>query len=382
MDFVLSAQQQALRNRIIHFCRAALNDGVIDRDRHGVFAHELWRQCAAVGLLGLLAPREYGGLGLDAVSTVAALDAFGYGCLDAGLTFAVGAHLLTAVVPIMQYGTAAQQRRYLPGLCDGSLIGINAMTEPETGSDAFALATTAVPDGDGYCLNGSKRLISNIPAADVIIIYALTDAAKGYYGGTTAFLLEKGTAGYTPAPAYETMGLRTSQLGELQLTNVHVNHEAILGGLGGGAQVFTSTMDWERACLPALHVGSMERLIEQSIAYARSRQQFGQSIGKFQAVSHKIAEMKVRLDAARLLTYKAASGLGQSRAVALEASIAKVFVTEAYVQTALDTVQIHGGMGYLTANHVERAVRDAVASTLYSGTSEMQKNIIARWMGL
>src|SRR5262249_54112501 len=181
---------------------------------------------------------------------------------------------------------------------------------------------------------------------------------------------------------FEKMGLRTSPLGELVFDDVYVSESAVLGGLGSGSNFFTSTMDWGRICLFASHVGTMERLLETSLAYARTRTQFGQAIGKFQAVSHRIADMKVRLEAARMLTYRAAWRLGRVKSASLDAAMAKLFVSESLVKTALDTVQIHGGYGYMADYEVERVLRDAVARTIYSGTSEMQRNIIGRWLGL
>lgn len=256
------------------------------------------------------------------------------------------------------------------------------MTEPGSGSDAFALRTKAEPDGSGFCINGTKTLISNGPIADLVIVFAMTDPDKGYYGGVTAFLVESDTPGFRVSQKFETMGVRTAPLGELVFEDVHVPTEAVLSGVGAGSTLFTQVMDWERICLFASHIGTMERLLEQSIKYARTRTQFGQSIGKFQAVAHRIVDMKVQLEAARLLTYRAAWRLGRVKHVSMDASMAKLFVSESLVKAALDTVQIHGGHGYMTEYEVERALRDAVGSTIYSGTSEMQRNIIARWLGL
>jgi len=250
------------------------------------------------------------------------------------------------------------------------------------GSDAFALRTRAEPDGSGFRLNGAKTFISNGPVADVVIVFAMTDPKKGYHGGVTAFLVESGAPGFSAGAKFEKMGLRTSPIGELVFSDLYVSAEAIVAGVGGGSSVFTSAMDWERICLFASHVGAMERLLETSIAYARTRNQFGQLIGKFQAISHRIADMKVHLEAARLLTYRAAWRLEHARNASLDAAMAKLFVSESLLQAALGTVQIHGGYGFMTEYEVERALRDAVGSTLYSGTSEMQRNIIARWLGL
>jgi hypothetical protein len=296
--------------------------------------------------------------------------------------FSLCAHLLSCVVPLWQFGSEEQKRRYLPGLCGGTLIGVHAMTEPESGSDAFALRTRGVRDGDGFRITGTKTFISNGPVADLVIVFAATDPAKGYHGGVTAFLVERGAPGFEVTQRFEKMGLRTSPIGELVFDKVYVGPEAVLAGTGGGSTVFTHAMDWERICLFASHLGTMDRLLEQTVGHARSRRQFGQPIGKFQAVSHRLADMKTNLEAARLLVYRAAWRLGRSRTVSLDAAIAKLFTSESLLQAALATVQVHGGYGYMEEYGVERTLRDAVGSTLYSGTSEMQRNIIAGWLGL
>jgi alkylation response protein AidB-like acyl-CoA dehydrogenase len=198
----------------------------------------------------------------------------------------------------------------------------------------------------------------------------------------TAFLVERGTAGFSSGQKFAKMGLRTSPVGELVFDNACVPEDAVLGAVGGGAGVFGTAMDWERSLLVAAHVGTIERLLETSIAYARTRSQFGQAIGKFQAVAHKIADMKVQLEAARLLVYRTATRLTVTRSISLDAAITKLFVSESLVRTALDAVQMHGGYGFMEEYEVERALRDAIGSTLYSGTSEMQRNIIGRWLGL
>jgi hypothetical protein len=382
MDFSLDAEQRQLREEIIRFARRTLNEGVVDRDREQSFDHGLWRACAQMGLLGAPVPADYGGAGLTPLDTAIALEAFGYGCQDGGLAFSVAAHLLAVVVPVWKHGSNAQRDRWLPGLCDGSIIGVHGMTEPDSGSDAFALATTALPEGDGWRLNGTKTFASNGPVADLALIFALTDRERGYHGGITAFLVDVGTPGFRAGRKIEKMGLRSSPMGELIMENVFVGPDAVLGGVGAGANLFADSMNWERVCLFATHVGAMERLLETAIAYARTRQQYGQPIGRFQAVAHRVADMKVRLEAARLLLYRAASMLDRSRTVALDAAVAKLFISESLVQSAHDTVRVLGGYGYTTEYEVERALRDAVGATLYSGTSDVQRNIIARWLGL
>jgi alkylation response protein AidB-like acyl-CoA dehydrogenase len=382
MDFSYTPEQQLLREEIVAFTRATLNAGMIERDRNQVFPRDLWGACGTMGLLGLPAPEQYGGSGLDPVSCAIALEAFGYGCTDHGLVFSVCAHIMTSVIALSKFGTDAQKRRYLPGLCDGTLIGVHAMTESDSGSDPFAMRARAVKDGDGWRISGSKTFVSNGVEAQVIVVFAVTDPATRFHGGVTAFVVDRDTAGVSAGRKIEKMGLRTSPFGELSFDDVWVPDEAVVGGVGAGAGVFTHAMDWERTCLFAAHVGQMERLMEQAIAYARTRQSGGKAIGKYQAVSHKIADMKVRVEAARLLTYQAASKLEKTRGVSLDASISKLFVSEALVETARDAVQIFGGYGYTTEYEVERALRDAVGATIYSGTSEVQRNIIAAWLGL
>lgn len=382
MEFSFSEEQKLLRDSIIRFARDVLNPGAAERDRKQEFSRDLWRKCGEIGIQGLPVPQQYGGSAVDPLTCAIALESLGYGCRDGGLVFSLCAHLLSCVVPVWQHGNEEQKRRYLPGLCNGELIGVHAITEPGSGSDVFALRTRAEPDGDGFRINGTKTFISNGPVADVIIVFALTDPKKGYHGGISAFLVERGTTGFAAGPKFEKLGLRSSPIGELVFTDLHVSQDAVLGGIGAGSKVFAAAMDWERICLFASHVGTMERLLETSISYARTRSQFNENISKFQAVSHRIADMKVQLEAARLLTYRAAWRLGHARTASLDAAMAKLFVSESLVQTALATVQIHGGYGFMTEYEVERALRDAVGSTIYSGTSEMQRNIIARWLGL
>ena len=382
MDFALSDEQRALRDTVLRFAERELNADVVERDRAQTFRRDLWQQCAAIGLQGLPVPDEYGGAALDTVSTAIALEAFGNGCRDGGLVFSLCAHLLACVVPVWKHGSDAQKARYLRGLCDGTLVGAHAITEPGSGSDTFSMRTRAERVGGQWRINGTKTFVSNAPVADVAVVFAVTDAEKGFTGGITAFLLDRGVHGFTTGQKFEKMGLRTSPVGEVVLEDVVAGDDAVLGSVGGGSAVFGTAMDWERTLLVAAHVGEIERLLATTIDYARTRSQFGQKIAKFQALGHAVADMKVQLEAARLLVYRAAWRLGQSRGVTLDASIAKLFVSETLVATALKTVQLHGGYGFMVEYEVERALRDAIGSTIYSGTSEMQRNIIARWLGL
>ena len=382
MDFSLSDEQKLLRDNIIKFAQRELSEGARDRDREQTFSRELWRKCAEIGIQGLPVPEEYGGSGFDPLSCAVALEALGYGCRDGGLVFSLCAHLLACVVPTLAHGSAEQKRRYLPGLCDGTLIGMHAITEPGSGSDTFAMRTKAEKQGDRWAINGTKTFVSNGPLGDLAIVFAVTDAGKGFHGGVTAFLVAAESPGFSVGKKFEKMGLRTSHIGELAFQDLDVPDDAVLGTVGGGSAVFATAMDWERSLLVASHVGVVEHLMETSIAYARTRSQFGQPIGKFQAVAHKIADMKTQLEAARLLTYRSAWRLDHARNASLDASITKLFVSETLLKVALDTVQVHGGYGFMAEYDVERALRDAVGGTIYSGTSEMQRNIIARWLGL
>jgi len=382
VDFALSDEQRLLRDEIVRLARRELSPGARQRDRTGAFSRELWGRCAEMGLLGLPVPTEYGGAGLDPVSTAIALEALGYGCEDGGLVFSLCAHLLACVVPIWLEGSEEQKHRLLPGLCDGSRIAVNAMSEPDSGSDAFAMATRAEPDGDGFRLSGTKTFCSNAPIANLALVYAVTDPDKGYHGGITAFLIEADSPGFKVGQTFEKMGLRTSPIGEVVLDDIRIQSHNILGEVGAGATIFVQSMEWERTLIGACHVGAMQRLLERSIEYARYRTASGQSIGKFQAVSHRIVEMKIRLDAARLLVQHAAWRLGRFRDVAVDASVAKIFVSESLVETALGAVRTLGGYGFMAEYDVERTLRDAVGGLLYSGTNDIQRNVIARWLGL
>jgi hypothetical protein len=382
MDFSYTEEQNLIREATISFSQRELNEGAADRDRDQAFSKENWLKCGEMGLQGMPVDAEYGGSGVDPLTTAVALEAFGYGCQDGGLVFAVCAHLLACVVPIWRFGSEDQKQRYLPRLCSGELIAVNGMTEPGSGSDAFSMSSRAEPDGDGYRLNGRKMFASNGPVADLAVFYAVTDPQKGYHGGVTAFLVEKGTPGFGTGQKFEKIGLRSCPIGELVLEDVFVPADAVLGGVGSGSSIFTHSMEWERICIAAAHVGKMESLLQQALEYARTRSAFGQKIGKFQSVSNRIADMKVRLEAARLLTYKAATRLEKARDVAMDASMVKVFASESLVTSAMDTVRTFGGYGIMVEYDVERVLRDSIASTLYSGTNDMQRNIIARWLGL
>lgn len=381
MDFAWSDEQLAFRKAVIQFAQKELNTDLIERDQKEEFSWDAWRKCAQFGIQGLPIPQEYGGGGQDILTTVCALEALGYGCRDNGLNFSINAHMWTSEIPILSFGTEEQKRRYLPKLVNGEWVGLHAMTEPMSGSDAYSLRTRAEKKGDRYVLNGSKTFITNASTAQVFIIFANVDPAMNP-AGVSAFIVEKGTPGFAVGRKLHKMGLRTSPMAELSLVDCEVPAENILGKEGSGAAIFTASMEWERICIHASHLGSMQRLLEISAKYASEREQFGQPIGKFPAVGDKIADMDVRLEAARLVLYKAAWLKKQGKHPLREAAIAKLYVSEACIQSSLDALHIHGGYGYMTEYQIERELRDAIAGTIYSGTSEIQRMIIAGLQGL
>jgi L-prolyl-PCP dehydrogenase len=381
VEFELTEDQRAFRNSVVEFAQRELNEDVLERDRAGAFSRSAWKKCADLGLLGLPVPEEYGGVGADTTTTIAALEALGYGCVDNGLIFSLNAQMWACETPIVRFGTEEQKRRYLPGLCDGSLIAAHGMTEPGSGSDAFAMGTTARRTAGGYVLDGTKTFATNAPESDLFLLFAVTDPNLGF-AGISAFLVEKGTPGLTVGKPISKMGLRTSPMSEIFLEGCTVSESTLLGKLGGGSVVFNASMTWERSCILASTVGTMERLLERSIAYAQERRQFGQPIAGFQAVAHRLVDMKLRLETARLLVYRLAWLLDNGRPATLDSALTKLYLSDCYVKTAMDALQVQGGYGYMTESELERDVRDSIGSRLYSGTSEIQYNIAAQSMGL
>ena len=381
MDFSWSEEQAAFRKEVIRFAKQELNDDLERRDREEEFPREFWNKCAAFGIQGLPAPPEYGGGGADTLTTVCALEALGYGCKDNGFLFSLNAHLWTSVIPLMTFGTDEQKKRYLPKLTSGEWIGLHCMTEPMSGSDAYSLRTRAERKGDHYVLNGSKTFITNTIHGDLFVVFANVDPSKGA-AGVTGFLIEKGHPGLIVGNKLHKMGLRTSPMSEVALVDCEVSADSILGKEGSGQSIFTHSMEWERTCILASYLGMQQRLIETCVKYGRERQQFGAPIGKYSAIANKVADMEVRLESGRLLVYKAAWLKSQGRHALREASIAKLYVSETTVQTCLDAIQIHGGYGYMQEYEMERDLRDAISGKIYSGTSEIQKVIIAGFQGL
>ncbi|MFU8772573.1 MAG: acyl-CoA dehydrogenase family protein, partial [Anaerolineales bacterium] len=291
------------------------------------------------------------------------------------------AQLWSVQMPILTFGSEELKKKYLPGLCNGDLIGAHGMSEPDSGSDAYALRTRARKVEGGYLLNGSKTFVTNAPVSDLSVVFANVDPQKGMWG-ITAFVIETGSPGFTISRDIEKMGLRTSPMGELVMQDCFVPENNLLGTEGAGSRIFNHSMEWERACILASNLGTMERQLEESVRYARERTQFNQPIGKFQSVANRIVDMKVRLETARLILYKVAWLKSKGKPAMMEAAIAKLFLSESFVQSGLDSIRTLGGYGYMTEFEVERNLRDAIGGTLYSGTSDIQRNIIARLLGL
>lgn len=381
MDFDWTAEQVAYRDSVVEFARRHLNDGVMAGDAAMTFPAEAWKRCAEFGLQALPVPIEYGGQGADPLTIALAMEALGYGCDDNGLIFSLNAQMWSCEAPLIRFGTEEQKQRYLPGLCDGSLIGVQGMTEPGSGSDAFSLTTTARLDGDGYVLNGAKTFITNAPVADIFVVFAATDRSKGAFG-LSAFLVDGRRPGLNIGAPFHKMGLRTSPMSELTFDECSVPADSILGPPGAGMAIFNHSMTWERGLILASAVGTMQRQLETSLEYARQRHQFGKPIGKNQAVANRLVDMKVRLEAGRLLLYNLAWAMGKGRPTVMESAIVKLFLSESWVQSSLDTLTTHGGFGYMSEAEVERGLRDALGSRIYSGTSDIQRNLIARHLGL
>lgn len=381
MDFSWSDEQLNFKKAVIKFAQNELNEGLIERDQRGEFSHENWLKCARFGIHGLAIPEAYGGIGADIMTTMLVMEGLGYGCRDNGLIFGINAQMWSVQHPILAFGTTDQKEKYLPGLCSGELIGAHGMSEPDSGSDAYSLRTCAARVPDGYVLNGTKMFVTNAPIADLSVVFATLDPEMGIKG-ITAFIVEKGTPGFSISRDISKMGLRTSPMGEIILRDCYLPESARLGSEGAGMSIFNSSMEWERSCILGSQIGAMERQLEECIRYARQRRQFGQPIGKFQSIANRIADMKVRLETSRLLLYKVAWLKKAGKPAVMEAALAKLYLSESFVQSSLDAIRIHGGYGYTTEFEVERSLRDAIGGTLYSGTSDIQRTVIARMSGL
>lgn len=377
MDFDLTAAQRELIDDVSRFTSTELEDNSAENDRLARFDVKAWRQCAEFGVLGWPVPRQHGGSGLDLLSCVLGFEAFGYGCRDNGLLFAINNHVWATTSYLLRHGTPEQRDRFLPSLADGSAIGAHALTEPDAGSDVLSMSAVAVSDGDGYVLNGVKTFISNAPVADLFVVFARTGTGLGQRG-LSAFLVPGQAAGVRLARSWDKAGLRGCPMGEVSFEDVRLGRDSLLGREGAGYQIFTAGAECERGFMFASQVGTLRRLVRMAAAQAASRRQFGRPIGDFQAVSHRLADLEVRLEAARLMLYRFGWLKQQGRMAPLESAMLKLHVSEAMLAAAVDTMRTYGARGYLTDFGIEREVRDAMAATIYSGTSDVQREIIAK----
>ncbi len=370
-----------LWEQIVSFARTELRDtGQVSATTRS-FPRQLWDRCGSFGIQGLSIPKHDGGLGYTASETAIVLEALGYGCNNNGLLASLAAHLLGCLLPIWKFGNEEQKRRYLPSLCNGSWIAAHGATEQQAGSDIFHLQTTAKRTEHGYVLNGTKTYILNAPVANILVVFATVDPERGQEG-ITAFIVERETPGISVARTIETMGLQHALMGVLNFDNCLVPLEQRLGKEGAGPLIFQFSMGWERSLILASHLGTMRRVLEKCVSYARQREQFGQQIGRFQSVSNLIADMKVRIEAGSLLLYQAADLLDRGKPNLLEAATAKLFLSESAVATYLDAIRIHGALGYTHDVEFAHDLQDAIGTLILSGTSDMQRQIIARLLGV
>ncbi len=381
MDFELTETQLDLQKGILQFAAKEFDHQVIKNDDERSFPTADWHKCAHLGLLGLLINQKYGGSHLNLLTASISLEALAYGWKDNGLIHSIVTHNLCGLM-IGLFGNDTQKERYLPSFCKGEAITAQAITEPDAGSDAMAMTCKAIKTSSGYVINGRKVFISNAPIADVVMVFAVSDSTKQKINRISCFIVEKATQGFHQSKPLEKMGLQTLQNGELVFEDCQIPHDHLLGKEGQGSMILGEILLYERILLSACHLGVMQRVIENSIAYANERLQFGQRIGKFQSISHKIADMKVNLETSKLILYKSAWLKDQKKRPHLETSIAKLFISEALQRVCLDALQIHGAYGYTKEFSIEQELRDSLAATIYSGTSEIHRNIISALIGL
>ena len=378
MDFTFTEEQLLFKQSVIEFAQKEIMPGAAERDEEARFDRDVWDKAAEFGLMGLPFPEEYGGSGASVIDTTLAGEAIGYGGLDAGFCLSWGAHVVIGGVPIWQLGTEEQKKKYLPKIASGEWISGLGLTEPEAGSDAAGILTTAEDKGGYYLLNGTKTFITNGPTGQVFVVLAKTDKEKGA-AGITGFIVEKSFPGFSVGKEIHKTGNRSSPTSELVFDNCEVPAENLLGEENQGFMgVALATLEWERSVMLAAAIGGQEVQLEQCIKYAKERKQFGRPIASFQAVQFMLADMKMWLETSRWILYKVAWNKDQGIMDPLMASVSKLFITEVALKAARNAIQIHGGYGYTKEYAVERAYRDAQLGVLGGGTSEIQRWIIGR----
>jgi butyryl-CoA dehydrogenase len=375
MDFDLTDEQKLVRETARTFTDNEIVDRARENDRNEHFDLELVGMLAEQGYLGAIVPREYGGAGLDYVTYGLIVEEVGRG--DSAMRTVISVQTSLVCSAILRWGTEEQKQRYLPKLCSGEWLGCFGLTEPDTGSDAANQKTRAQRTDGGWTINGAKMWISMGNNASLALIFAQTDPALGHKG-IACFLVETDQEGYQPQPIHHKMGLRGSDTAEIGLSDVHVDEDGMLGEIGDGFKIAMTSLDSGRYSVAAGCVGICQGCVEHSIAYSKEREQFGRPIASFQLVQAMIADMILQTDAARMLVWRAGYLKDTSKPNTTETSIAKLYATEAAVECANTAIQVHGGSGYVDDHPVERYFRDVRVTTLYEGTSQIQKLIIGR----
>jgi butyryl-CoA dehydrogenase len=375
MNFELTDEQRMIRATASAFAEKEVKPVAQQMDRDAAYPAELVRRLGELGFMGVFVPDELGGSGVDLVSYTIAVEEISKRWASLGLIMSVQNSLVCA--PLLRFGNAAQKKKYLPSLARGQSLGCYCLTEPGAGSDAGSIETRAERDGDDYVLDGNKVFTTNGSRADVAIVYAVTDPAKRKKG-ISAFLVETDSPGFIVGKLEDKLGLRSSDTASLLFEDCRVPLENLLGREGEGFRIALATLDGGRIGIAAQALGIASGCLEESIAYAKQRHQFGQPIADFQAIQWMIADMATEIDAARLLTHRAAWLAHENRSVTKQAAMAKLFASEAANRAAYKALQVFGGYGYTKEYPVERFFRDARITTLYEGTSEIQRLVIAR----
>lgn len=378
MEFSLTDEQKTLRDEVERFAAAEIAPGVEQREEEQGFSRATWKKIADMGLAGVCVPERYGGTGLDALSTVIALEAFARGSRDSSMVLVLSTHLLIGCMPIVELGSDAQKSKYLPDMAGGKKLGAFALTEPGSGSDATGLKATARRDGDHYVLNGSKTFISNAPIADVFVVFASTDPSREA-AGISAFIVEMGSPGLTAGKPLRKYGGHAAPTGELFFDDCRVPAGNMLGEEGTGFRAMLRALGWERLFVAPL-VGQMEADLKACVEYSKQRVQFGRPICEFELVQAMLAEMKIDLEASRYLSYHTAWKLSRGEDIALDAAIAKTFVSEAAERSASKAVQVFGGYGCMREYPVGRSLWMSKMATIGGGTSQIQRTIIGRML--
>jgi alkylation response protein AidB-like acyl-CoA dehydrogenase len=373
----LDVEQSAAKQSVSQFATEFLNPGIEQREQAGHFSRQAWDALCGYGLSGLILPKCFGGKEMKAFDAIAVLEGLGYGCLDNGLMSALHAHTWGCETAISHFGSDEQKENYLPGLAAGKLIGASAMTEPNAGSNIYALETTAEKMGNAYVLNGSKMFITNAPVADVFIIYARTDPNAGF-GGMSAFIIEKKTHGLQVEENLAKMSLRTGPLSGLSLSECRIPEKNLLGRKNSGAMVFSDSIEWERTFVMTTALGAMERQLKECVEFINIRKADRQEKGCRQYLGNKTAEMKIRLESARMLIYRAAGMKQEGRIAYLEATMAKVAASEAFNNNCRDAVSIFSGGSIEQKTQADRDLRDAMATNVYSGSTDVLKDNISK----